>query len=90
MSETKAKLKSVLVKALRLDRAPESLPDTGLTNELGIDSIKSLEFLVWVENTFAIQIEDEDLSANLVDSLDTLAAYVDRKSNGAPGVGASL
>jgi acyl carrier protein len=67
------------VKALRLEQDPASLPDTNLTDTLGIDSIKSLEFLVWVENEFGIEIEDADLSAALVDSLDTLAAYVDAK-----------
>ncbi|HEU4582841.1 MAG TPA: acyl carrier protein [Polyangiaceae bacterium] len=88
MNETKEKLKNVLVKALRLDRTPESLPETNLTSELGIDSLKSLEFLVWVENTFGIQIDDADLSASLVDSLDTLAAYIETRT-GAAAVGAS-
>jgi len=59
-----------------LKRTPESLPETNLTAELGLDSINSLEFLVWVENEFDIQIEDEVLSVALVDSLDTLAEYV--------------
>jgi acyl carrier protein len=83
MTATKEKLKNVLVKALRLDRDPASIPDRNLTNELGIDSIKSLEFLVWVENEFGIEIDDADLSASLIDSLDTLAAYVESKGSGA-------
>ena len=76
MDEIKTKLKHILVQSLRLKRTPESLPDTNLTAELGLDSINSLEFLVWVENEFDIQIEDEVLSVALVDSLDTLADYV--------------
>ena len=79
MSDTKDKLKQVLVKALRLERDPSTIPESRLADELGIDSIKSLEFLVWVENEFGIQIEDSDLSVRLVDSLDVLAEYVDAK-----------
>lgn len=75
------------MQALRLERSPESLPDSNLVHELGIDSINSLELLVWVENEFDIQIQDSDLSVDLVDSLDTLAGYVDgcvaRKSSAA-------
>jgi len=44
-----------------------------------MDSINSLELLIWVENHFKISIDDEDLSIALVDSLDVLAAYVERK-----------
>lgn len=72
----KQRLRQVLVDSLKLNRSPESIPDTNLVAELGIDSINSLEFLVWVENEFGIEIADEDLSVALVDSLDHLATYV--------------
>jgi acyl carrier protein len=74
--DVKLRLKHVLTQALRLDRAPETIPDTNLIADIGIDSINSLEFLVWVENEFDIEIADQDLSVALVDSLDQLAAYV--------------
>lgn len=79
MNDTKAKLKGLLVTALRLNRSPDSIPDSNLTSELGIDSINSLELLVWVENEFDIQIPDSDLTVDLVDSLDVLARYVDER-----------
>ena len=79
MNDTKAKLKTVLVKSLRLDCSPESVPEHNLASELGIDSLKSLEFLVWVENEFGIEIDDSDLSVKLIDSIDYLASYVERK-----------
>lgn len=86
MNDTKAKLKTVLIKSLRLDRTPESVPETNLASELGIDSLKSLEFLVWVENEFGIQIDDTDLSVKLIDSLDFLASYIERKQAAGAGV----
>lgn len=80
MSQTKEKLKSVLIKALRLECGPEAIPESNVAEQLGIDSIKSLEFLVWVENEFGIAIDDADLSVQLIDSLDTLASYVETKA----------
>lgn len=76
MDETKARLRKVLVESLELDRDPASIPDANLVAELGLDSINTLEFLIWVESEFGIQIADEDLSVALIDDLDTLAGYV--------------
>jgi acyl carrier protein len=82
MNRTIEKLKEVLVKSLRLEIDPKTLPETNLAERLGIDSIKSLEFLVWVENEFGIEIADEDLSVRLVDSLQALAGYIEQKQTG--------
>ncbi len=79
MNEIKDRLRYIFVQALRLHRTPESIPDENLTSELGLDSINSLEVLIWVENEFGIQIDDEDLSVALINSLDVLAAYVENK-----------
>ncbi len=79
INDTKDRLRRVLVESLRLDRPPESVPDDNLRVEIGIDSISTLEFLVWVEDEFGIYIDDEDLSVALVDSLDTLARYVEER-----------
>ncbi len=79
MNEIKDRLRQIFVEALRLHRDPESIPNQDLSSELGLDSINSLEVLIWVENEFGIQIDDDDLSVALVDSLDILAAYVEKK-----------
>ncbi|MEV1156004.1 acyl carrier protein [Micromonospora chokoriensis] len=76
-AETKDRLRKVIVNALRLDRPAESIPDDNLREELPIDSVAGLELLIWVENEFGIEISDEDLSVQLVDSLDVLGAYVE-------------
>jgi acyl carrier protein len=79
MSDTMQRLRTTVVAALRLDRDPADVPTSDLRDALGIDSISGLELLIWVENEFDIQIDDEDLSVELVDNLETLAAYVDRR-----------
>lgn len=79
MSDTKERLRKTVVSALRLDRDPSTIPDSDLRQQLDIDSLAGLELLIWVENEFGIQIDDEDLSVALVDSIDTLAEYVDAR-----------
>ena len=79
MSSGKEILRSLYVKALRLQRDPSTIPDNGLIQELGIDSITSLEILIWVEEEFKIVIDDEDLSSKLIDSLETLWNYVNTR-----------
>ncbi|MDJ0462527.1 phosphopantetheine-binding protein [Streptomyces sp. H27-C3] len=40
---------------------------------LGLESINTIEFLIWVESEFGVEIADEDLSMKLIDDLDLLA-----------------
>lgn len=81
MADIKARLRRVLVESLRLDCEPHDVPDTGLVDKFAIDSIASLEFLIWVEDEFQIQIDDADLTIELVDSLTTLAAYIEARTS---------
>jgi acyl carrier protein len=77
MADTKARLRQILVDSLELERAADDIPDTNLVQELGLDSINTLEYLIWVESEFGIQIADEDLSVDLIDDLNNLASYVE-------------
>ncbi len=79
MADTKRRLRKVLVDSLDLQRDPETIPDTNLVAELGLDSINTIEFLIWVESEFAIEIADEDLSVDLIDDLNRLASYVEQR-----------
>jgi acyl carrier protein len=76
VEEIKARLRKVLVDSLELSIEPSDVPDHGLVQALGLDSINTIEFLIWVESEFAVEIADEDLSIKLIDDLDLLAAYV--------------
>ncbi|MEU3752581.1 phosphopantetheine-binding protein [Streptomyces olivoreticuli] len=77
----KDRLRKVLVDSLELSLDPSAVPDEGLVEKLGLDSINTIEFLIWVESEFGIEIADEDLSIKLIDSLDLLAGYVSERVN---------
>ncbi len=76
MDDIKKRLREVMVESLDLKIDPDSIPDTNLVAELGLDSINTIEYLIWVESAFGIEIADEDLSIDLIDDLGKLAAYV--------------
>jgi acyl carrier protein len=46
-----------------------------------IDSTGVLELVEWLEETFAIKIEDEELVPENLDSVNLLAAFIDRKKS---------
>ena len=59
--------------------SPPNLSDSaerGLVDQFGIDSIVALELVTRVEEEFDIVVDDDDISLELVDSFETLAAYV--------------
>lgn len=53
----------------------ESLIDKGI-----IDSTGVLELVSFIEETFAITVDDEDLVPENLDSLDRVSEYIHRKS----------
>jgi acyl carrier protein len=79
MSDTKTRLREVLVQSLDLKIDPSEVPDNNVVAGLGLDSINTIEFLIWVEGEFNVQIADEDLSIELIDDMDKLAEYVDAR-----------
>ncbi|MFF1509629.1 phosphopantetheine-binding protein [Streptomyces sp. NPDC058326] len=76
VEEIKARLRRLLVDSLELSVEPSDVPDHGLVQALGLDSINTIEFLIWVESEFGVEIADEDLSIKMIDDLDLLGAYV--------------
>lgn len=72
----KNELKEIIIKCMDLNCTPEDIKGNDLINEIGMNSVDALEILVWTENTFEIQIDDEDLNADLMSSLDNLVDYI--------------
>ena len=79
MQDIKHTLREIFVQTLRLQADPAQLQETDLIAQLGLDSIAALEIITQVEHRFQITIDDDDISPTLVDSLDTLSAYIAKK-----------
>lgn len=53
--------------------------DTSLLEEGIVDSTGVLDVILFVEQTFGISVADEDVVPDNFDSVNKIAAYVDRK-----------
>lgn len=78
-TEIVSDIKEIIIKSMGLQKEPSEIVGQDLINEIGINSIDALEIFVWIENKFEIQIADEDLGDELLNSLDSLADYIIKK-----------
>ena len=77
----KAQIKCLIVAALGLDIDPVEIPDDEVLfgGGMDLDSMATLEIVSAIEEAFGIMVEDDELTAELFDSVETLAEYVATK-----------
>ena len=80
-AELKSQIKRLIVDRLKLEVDPATIDDAQpLFGEgLGLDSIDALELVLGVEQEFGVKIEDEEMGAAALSSVDSLAAFVSSK-----------
>lgn len=59
MSEIEAKVKKIIAEKLGVDEA-EVTPEASFTNDLGADSLDTVELIMEFEKQFDVKIGDED------------------------------
>lgn len=80
-TELKERIKRTLVERLKLDIQPSDIGDTTplFGTGLGLDSIDALELVLGIEQEFGVKIEDEEVGAKALASVETLAEFVSAK-----------
>lgn len=81
MSELKEQLKAQIIEQLNLeDLSPADIKDDTLLfgDELGLDSIDALEFIVLLESNYGIKIADPSEGRDIFQSVNSLAAYIEK------------
>ncbi len=74
-------LRSFIKDNFMIGRNPDELTDNGSLLELGIiDSTGVLELVGFLEERYGIQVEDNELVPENLDSLENLERYVSRKN----------
>lgn len=79
---TKEKLKNILIADLNLEElTPEDIDDNApLFGEgLGLDSLDAVELVVIIQKHFGIEIKDMEEGRDAFQSINALAAYIDRR-----------
>ena len=80
--DTRTEIKEFIVDNFMMGMNAEDLTDNGSLLELGIiDSTGVLELVGFLEEKFAIQVEDSDLTPDNLDSLDNLVNYLNNKKS---------
>lgn len=80
------RVKRAVVEGLHLEMDPSDLADDeSLFGDLGADSTAALEIVVAIEDEFGFEVEDEDLTVELMASVASLAAYVEAAVGEGPG-----
>jgi acyl carrier protein len=82
--DTVGRLKAILRDALNLGSRADAL--TGSSPLLGaipeFDSMAVVTVLTMVEDEFGIAVGDDEVSAEVFETLETVAAFIDRKLGG--------
>jgi acyl carrier protein len=78
MSDTLAKVQEIVASQLGVD-VSEVKPEASFANDLGADSLDTVELVMALEEEFGVEIPDEDAEGiatvqNAVDYIDTKAA----------------
>jgi acyl carrier protein len=79
-------IKQALVRSLRLPMQPEEIGDSmPLFGEgLGLDSVDVLEIVLELERAFGVLIADQETGTRVLQSVDTIAAFVEASRSGKP------
>ncbi len=77
MADVSAKVKEIIVSKLGVDEA-QITPEASFTNDLGADSLDTVELVMEFEKAFNLQIPDEDAEkiATVGDAVKYLSAKV--------------
>ncbi|MFC1460886.1 acyl carrier protein [Verrucomicrobiota bacterium] len=77
------RIKLVLTRDAMVQMKPDEIESTAsLINDIGLDSIQVLEFVVGLEEEFGISLEDEELSVELFENVNSIAQFIERKIAG--------
>ena len=78
--DIRSDIKAFILDNFMMGRDAGELTESGSLLELGIiDSTGVLELVGFMEEKFNLQVEDEDLIPENLDSIDNLVGYINRK-----------
>lgn len=85
MGNLKKNIRAFMLKNFLLDADESVLADDASFLDQGIiDSTGILELINWIEDTFSIQISDEEMLPENLDSINKILAFIEAKT--VPGV----
>ena len=80
--DNSSKVREFVVENFLFGDGEELKQETSFMEEGIIDSTGILELVFFLEETFSISVEDDELVPENMDSLQSIAGFIDRKLNG--------
>jgi len=79
MTDLRSEIKVAIVRALKLPVQPEEIDNAAplFGAGLGLDSIDALELVLEIERSFGVVIGDEQTGGQVLQSVDSIAAYIE-------------
>lgn len=79
-TETREKIRTMILESFLKGGAPESLKDdVSLERSHIVDSVKTLELIMFIEESFGFTVDNDDAVPENFDTVDAIVAYVERK-----------
>ena len=79
-NETREKIRTMILESFLKGGAPETLKnDVSLERSHIVDSVKTLELIMFIEETFGFSVDNDDAVPENFDTVDAIVAYVERK-----------
>jgi acyl carrier protein len=79
LASIKSRVRDFVIENFRYGDASGVTDDLSLVSSGVVDSTGVLEVITFLEDTFAIKIADPEVVPENLDSVDTIAAFVERK-----------
>ena len=82
-SETREKIRTMILESFLKGGSPDSLKnDVSLERAHIVDSVKTLELIMFIEETFGFSVDNDDAVPENFDTVNAIVAYVERKRGG--------
>ena len=77
-------MKELIIKALNIkniepDKIDDSAPLFAPGNAFGLDSVDAIDIIMRVQSHFNVRIDDQNQARDVLESIDTLAAFIVRQ-----------
>ena len=82
MSEEKERIKNILVQSVLKQMSPSEISDEASLIDLGVglDSVATLELVVALEEEFKVQIDDGEITPDVLESVNNIYSFIESKS----------
>jgi len=84
IKQIKQEVKEVIIKALNIkniepDKIDDSAPLFAPGNAFGLDSVDAIDIIMRIQSYFNVRIDDQNQARDVLESIDTLAAFIVRQ-----------